>query len=203
MRDPTSSSSLSEAPLPTASLATFSLRGKRAPLRTVKAGDITSRIADAPEPAPVPVPAPSTPMPAPRPGPVAAPPEPPPRAEEIVVYWERMRRGRPLPPLDDIDRSLVANAWPDSLIVLFDQDSSAMPRISRLGESAGLIEYTPMVTDWILTRARHAARRGARHDEVQSFPVEGDVQRYRLFLLPLAPTAGASEAVLCHLCRMP
>ncbi len=129
--------------------------------------------------------------------------EPPPRAEEIVVYWERVRRGRPLPPLADIDRSLVANAWPDSLIVLFDADPSAMPRISRLGASAGAIEYTPMVTDWILSRARNAARRAARHDEVQSFPVEGELPRYRLFLLPLGSPAGASDAVLCHLCRMP
>jgi hypothetical protein len=143
------------------------------------------------------------PPPAPVPLRPVASSEPPPRSEEIVVYWERMRRGRPLPPLSDIDRSLVANAWPDSLIVLFDQDPTAMPRISRLGESAGEIEYTPMVTDWILSRARHAARRGARHDEVQSFPIEGEVPRYRLFLLPLGSPAGVSDAVLCHLCRMP
>ena len=185
---------MSEAPRPTASLANFSLRGKKATLNRSKSGDITSRIETAPAPSPAPV------TPPPR---SAAPSEPPPRAEEIVVYWERVRRGRSLPPLEDIDRSLVANAWPDSLIVLFDRDPSVMPRISRLGASAGAIEYTPMVTDWILTRARHAARRAARHDEVQSFPVEGDIPRYRLFLLPLGSPAGTSDAVLCHLCRMP
>jgi hypothetical protein len=192
MRDIAASPAVSEAPRPTASLANFSLRGKKATLPRQKSGDITTRIAAEPAPAPE----------APPP-PAAKSSEPPPRAEEIVVYWERVRRGRSLPPLEDIDRSLVANAWPDSLIVLFDQDPSVMPRISRLGASAGAIEYTPMVTDWILSRARHAARRAARHDEVQSFPVEGDVPRYRLFLLPLGSSAGASDAVLCHLCRMP
>jgi len=192
MRDPAAPSAMSEAPPPTASLANFSLRGKKATLPRQKSGDITTRIAAAPPPVP------EAPTPA-----LAKSSEPPPRAEEIVVYWERVRRGRSLPPLDDIDRSLVANAWPDSLIVLFDHDPSVMPRISRLGASAGAIEYTPMVTDWILSRARHAARRAARHDEVQSFPVEGDVPRYRLFLLPLGTPTGASDAVLCHLCRMP
>jgi hypothetical protein len=186
---------MNEMPRPTASLANVSLRGKKAALPRPKSGDITTRITAAPAPAPAPVPE------APRPAAKAS--EPPPRAEEIIVYWERVRRGRSLPPLEDIDRSLVANAWPDSLIVLFDEDPSVMPRISRLGASAGAIEYTPMVTDWILSRARHAARRAARHDEVQSFPIEGDVPRYRLFLLPLGSPAGASDAVLCHLCRMP
>jgi hypothetical protein len=185
---------MNEAPSPIASLANFSLRGGSAASRPTKRSDMTSQLA---------VVRAAEPEPQAKPPASAAAPEPPPRAEEIVVYWERVRRGRPLPLLADIDRSLVANAWPDSLIVLFDRDPSAMPRISRLGASAGAIEYTPMVTDWILSRARHAARRAARHDEVQSFPVEGEVPRYRLFLLPLGAPAGASEAVLCHLCRMP
>jgi hypothetical protein len=196
MRDAAASPAMSETPSPTASLANFSLRGKKPGLRHNKGGDLTERIAVAPAPAPA-----ASPAPTPPPSRPPASAEPPPRSEEIVVYWERVRRGRPLPPLADIDRSLVANAWPDSLIVLFDQDPAAMPRISRLGESAGEIEYTPMVTDWILSRARHAAKRAARHDETQSFPIEGDVPRYRLFLLPLGSQSGGSEAVLCHLCR--
>jgi hypothetical protein len=176
---------MNEAP---ASLADVMLKPARAARRD-KGGDLTAGVA-----------APAPPM---RAAPPADPPppsrpksdEPPPRAEEIVLYWERLRRGRALPPLGELDRALVADAWPDSLIVVFDQD--ALPRISRLGATDGAIEYTPMVTDWILTRARQAARRGTKLDEVQSFPLEGESARYRLFLLPFGP----GESVLCHLCR--
>jgi hypothetical protein len=59
-----------------------------------------------------------------------------------------------------------------------------------------------MVTDWILTRARQASRRGTKLDEVQSFPMDGDIPRYRLFLLPLGMSTGAGDGVLCHLCRV-
>ena len=167
-----------------ASLAGFDLKRARGKARRAKDGDITDRIAAAP----------AVPLP-------AAAAEPPPHAEEIVLYWERLRRGRPLPPLADLDRALIAKAWPDSLIVIFD-DASSMPRISRLGATNGAIEYTPMVTDWLLTRARHAARRGTKLDEAQTFPMEGESACYRLFLLPLGMSGGAGDGVLCHLCRV-
>jgi len=156
-----------------------------------KDGDITDHLAAAVPPANVPEPPP----------PASRPLEVPARAEEIVVYWERLRRGRPFPPLADVDRSMVGASWPDSLIVAFEGGDMGMPRISRLGATDGAIEYTPMVTDWILTRARHAARRSTKLDEVQSFPIEGDTPRYRLLLMPLGASNGASDCVLCHLCR--
>jgi len=176
---------------PTASLAKVgvSRRAKEAPAAQ-KDGDITGQINVEPMTASAPAPKPAAPS--------AAVAEPPPRAEEIVVYWERLRRGRAVPPIAELDRSLVANAWPDSLIVMFDRDA-AMPRISRLGATDGAIEYTPMVTDWILSRARQAAKRATKLDEVQNFPLEGESARYRLFLLPLGMANG--EGVLCHLCR--
>jgi hypothetical protein len=182
---------MSQAARPSASLAGLEMwRAKSAP-QGAKDGDITTRIAvpDAVE-APAPIAPPRR----------AADDEPPPRAEEIVVYWERLRRGRPFPLVAEVDRGLVANAWPDSLIVLFERDM-AMPRISRLGATNGAIEYTSMVTDWILTRARQASRRAAKLEEVQSFPLEGESARYKLFLLPLGAGNGGSDGVLCHLCR--
>jgi len=156
-----------------------------------KDGDITGPLAAA-------VPAANVPEPPP---PAARPLEVPARAEEIILYWERLRRGRPFPPLSDVDRGMVGASWPDSLIVAFEGGDMGMPRISRLGATDGAIEYTPMVTDWILTRARHAARRSTKLDEVQSFPIEGDTPRYRLLLMPLGASNGASDCVLCHLCR--
>jgi len=170
---------------PAASLADFGLGGKAAPKRQ---GDLGKRITLAAAAAA------SPPLPA------RTTTEPPPRAEEIVVYWERLRRGRPRPSLDELDRGLVATAWPDSLIVLFEQDPAAMPRVARLGAADGAIEYTPMVTDWILTRARHTAAGSERREEIRDFPLGTERPRYRLFLLPL-DTAASGGGVLCHLCR--
>ncbi len=177
---------------PASLLASCAHKPKRAARRD-KGGDLTARADPVPGLALAP-PVAAPPVVALPPPPPQAADEPPPRAEEIVVYWERLRRGRPLPALAELDRALVARAWPDSLIVVFDQE--ALPRISRLGATNGEIEYTPMVTDWILTRARHAARRATKLDELQSFPLEGESARYRLFLLPF----GQGESVLCHLC---
>jgi hypothetical protein len=174
--------------VPVASLTGLAVSGRPA---TKRQGDLTEEIARVAAASPAAAPAPDS-----------APDEAPPRAEEIVVYWERLRRGRPLPPLADLDRGLVAKGWPDSLIVVFDRDPGAMPRIQRLGAADGAVEYTPMVTDWILTSARHAARRAERRDETRDFFLGGDHPRYRLFLLPLGSGAEAGDGVLCHLCRV-
>lgn len=210
---------MSKAARQTASLATLGVvrrpgTGPGTAEARERSGDITDRLSGtvlpvaAPEPPPPPLtPAPSASPSAPVPPVQVAPPPPAPafepqaRPEEIVVYWERLRRGRPFPPLNDIDRGLVAGCWPDSLIVAFDGGDTTMPRISRLGATDGAIEYTPMVTDWILTRARHAARGATKLDEVKSFPIEGDTPRYRMLMLPLGMSNGASDCVLCHLCR--
>ena len=164
-----------------ASLADFGVRSASSPEKPAKTGDITETVN---RPTLV------------DPQPPTQPKEDAPSSEDIVVYWERLRRGRPMPPLNDIDRGIVAK-WPDSLLVLFDCESPAMPRVSRLGAADGAIEYTPMVTDWILSRARHAQVSARQQVEVQSFPRTG---RYRLFALPLAANGGSS-GVLCHLCR--
>lgn len=165
-----------------------------APTELDKSGDITGTLAAAVPP--------------------AMPPEPPPpsaarayaspaRADEIVVYWERLRHGRPFPALADLDRGLVGHSWPGSLIVAFDGGDGSMPRISRLGVDDGAIEFTPMVTDWILSRARHAARRAVKLDETKSFPMEGEAPRYRILVLPFALGDDASDCALCHLCPTP
>jgi hypothetical protein len=178
----------------TASLAELAvLRGVGpVPPPPAKSGDITVNLAAAVPPAL-----------APEPPPPARASAPSIRTDDILAYWEQLRRGRPFPALADLDRGLVGNSWPGSLIVAFEADGS-MPRISRLGgaEEDG-IAYTPMVTDWILSRARHAVRRAAKLDEVQSFPMEGLAPRYRMLVLPFAMAGGASDCALCHLCPAP
>jgi hypothetical protein len=185
---------MSSVPRPIASLAGVTLaRRANAPPASEKSGDITGNLAASLPPPPA----------FEEPPPPAYPAEPLARAEEIVVYWERLRRGRPLPPLVELDRGLVGNSWPDSLIVAFEGGNMSLPRISRLGATNGVIEYEPMVTEWILSRARHAVRRAMKLDEVQSFPMAGDTPHYRMLLLPFGTGAGVSDSVLCHLSLAP
>ena len=195
---------------PTASLSgvTFSRRTE-APFAPDKSGDITDRLVAAVPPAIAPERPPPAPRPAPPPAPKLVPeaahPAPErqvelaPRAEGIAVHWERLRRGRPCPSLVDLDRGLVGASWPGTLLVAFEGGDEAMPRIARLGTTDGAIEYTPMVTDWILARARVASRRAMMLDEMQSFPIEGDMVRYRMLQLPFVGAGTAGNCVLCHL----
>lgn len=181
---------MSQTPPPIASLAGIGVprrSGKASSLPPEKSGDITDNLANVAPPAP-------------KSEPPAAPRSPtlPARADEIVVYWERLRRGRPFPSLAELDRGLVGNSWPGSLIVVFEGGTMSMPRVSRLGANDA-IEYAPMVTEWILSRARQAVRRAMMVDEVQSFPMEGDTPLYRMLLLPFGSGGGNSDCVLCHL----
>lgn len=221
--------SRSDGPRRAASLASIAVPRRRggAPA-TGKAGDLTQPAAAADalvEPAalrdPV-VPA----MPAPEPARFDLPPEPMPWstrepevfaepaqetdfaapapataprcAGEIMAYWNKLRGGRPYPALDEIDRDFVGNGWQDSMIVDF-IGNPAMPRIARLGRASEGVGYLPLMTDWILSRGRQAARRGVALDEVQRFEGDGETQSYRLLLLPLGTANGASDCVLCHL----
>jgi hypothetical protein len=194
---------------------------RRAPLPkpAAKPGDITGRLsaADAPSrPELPPTPEPelsSAPTPAfesassppvePMAPPIAPPPPPAPTARyagEFLAYWERLRRGRPFPSVEEVDRTFIGEGWQDSMILDFAGEPS-MPHIARLGRASDAVEYMPLMTDWILSRGRHAARRGAALDEVQRFEGDGEILSFRLLLLPLGTRNGASDCVLCHLSR--
>jgi len=118
---------------------------------------------------------------------------------DFVDYWDRLRGGQGLPLLTMLDRELVAGSWPDSMIVSYAGGAAAMPQIARLSQPTGAIEYTPMVTDWIISCARQVARQGEAMEDEQEFPLARGSAGYRLLLLPFATPEGKSDHVLCHL----
>ena len=120
---------------------------------------------------------------------------------EFIDYWNRLRRDQPLPALTLLDRELVADSWPDSLMVTYPTADAPMPQIARLSKTTGEIEYTPMVTDWIISCAREVVRHGEAMEDEQEFPLAGGTTGYRLLLLPFAGAQGDSGHVLCHLSR--
>ncbi len=157
----------------------------------------------APEPRPRPVLVETLPEepPAEAPAPAALDAEPAPEAggADILDYWDSLRGGRDFPSLDELDRSLVAATWPNTVLLAI--DATEMPRITRLGDSNGEVEYTASVIDWIMSRGRHAAKRGAPIEEEKRFPVSNGSARYRLLLLPFSSYGLKCDHVLGQLTR--
>jgi hypothetical protein len=122
-----------------------------------------------------------------------------PGADDMIDYWDGLRGGRDLPPLEDLDRVLVAERWPNSVLLSF---AAGVPRMTRLGESSDDVEFTGMVTDWLLSHGRQSAKRLEPVDEEHHFPATGGRARYRLLLLPLGRSGTPCEQVLCHVSRL-
>ncbi len=136
------------------------------------------------------------------PAPAARDAEPPPESGEadILDYWDSLRGGRDFPALDELDRNLVAATWPNT--VLLAVEANDLPRITRLGESDGEIEYTATVIDWIMARGRNAAKRGEPIEEEKRFPISTGNARYRLLLLPFSSYGLKCDHVLGQLSRV-
>jgi hypothetical protein len=118
--------------------------------------------------------------------------KPPATAEEMITYWNRLRHGRRFPALADIEASFLIDGWPGA--ILFEcaaagveplKSAPGVLRMSRLGNGAGDVAYTPMVMEWMLSLAREVARTGEAIEDRENFPAAGSVASYRLVLLPL------------------
>jgi hypothetical protein len=143
------------------------------------------------------------------PAPLAAAPEAAPAAagsiDQIIDYWDGLRGERAYPILDTVDRSHISRSWPNCLLVAFTSmtgTDAVQPRMTRIGEANGQVEYTAMVIDWIIRCGRQSVKRGEPMEEEKRFPVTGGNARYQLLLLPLSSTEGKADYVLAHLCKV-
>jgi hypothetical protein len=112
-------------------------------------------------------------------------------------HWEQLRGRDDLPLLSALDTAQVAGYWPNTLMVNY--GDTGMPQIARLGRHTGDVEYTSMVTEWILSCSREVARSRKPTEKEERFPGEHRRRSYRMLLLPFASAIGDSHHVLCHL----
>lgn len=121
----------------------------------------------------------------------------------LTAWWDGLKRGRDFPALEDIDTAAIAATWPDVVLLGYDSRQAEITRATRLGGAkAGAddaIEYSPMVTEWLLALGRKAARRGAVMHETREFPVSRGMAAYRIVALPLRAGQQGVDHVLCHL----
>jgi hypothetical protein len=121
------------------------------------------------------------------------------RAPDLLDYWDGLRGVREYPVIDELDRAHIAASWPNTVLLSF---KTEIPQITRIGENNGEIEYTAMVTSWLMSRGRHAVKRGEPLEEEQKFPLSNGSGRYRLLVLPmLGKGSEVCDHVLCQVTR--
>jgi hypothetical protein len=120
--------------------------------------------------------------------------------DDLIYYWDELRDGRELPLFSNLDRTRIAISWPDTVMVNYDdEDRAAVPQIARLSRLTGVVEFTSMVTEWILSSSRQVARAGKAMETKRAFTGANAARSYHMLLLPFANPGGASDHVLCHL----
>jgi hypothetical protein len=120
----------------------------------------------------------------------------------LVAWWQRLRRGSPYPSPEDLDADAIAAAWPEAVLLGYDRETQDIGRVSRLRKTDNLaIEYTPMVTEWLLALGRRAMRDGVPLHETRDFAGARGLTSYALTALPLSADRRGADHVLCRLGR--
>ncbi|HTI86665.1 MAG TPA: hypothetical protein VL966_08675 [Alphaproteobacteria bacterium] len=112
--------------------------------------------------------------------------------------WEHLRGRSDLPPIGNLDTKQVAASWPNTLLVNYSAGAT-MPQVTRLGRHTDDVEYTSMVTEWILSCSREVVRSGRPTEKEERFPGEHRRRSYHMLLLPFASSSGQGDYILCHL----
>jgi hypothetical protein len=121
----------------------------------------------------------------------------------VIAWWSALKRGRAFPAPADLDRAVIGAAWPAAVLLSDDGAGGDIVRATRLGErdDLGAVDYSAMLTEWLLAVGRTAIARGAPVEEVREFPSAGRRAAYRILALPLSAGGHAPDHVLCRLSR--
>lgn len=135
------------------------------------------------------------------------------RGGEISAYWKRLRGSRPYPAVSDLDPSLIAADWPNSILFRCRAGSGAlMPDMSFLPQQAsgtnrgnsandGKIQLSAMMLQWLVSLAEDALRNQRPVEDTEAFPAAQRAIDYRAIALPLGDKRTEIDHVLCHVKR--
>jgi hypothetical protein len=123
----------------------------------------------------------------------------------IIAWWERLKRGRAFPAPDDLDRAAIGARWSAAVLLSYSAEANGVARATRIGDRDdvhdGAVDYSPMLTEWLLALGRKAMLRGAPVDETRDFPSTLGTASYRILALPLSAGGHGPDHVLCRLSR--
>jgi hypothetical protein len=144
--------------------------------------------------------------PAPAPGESPAPP----RNNDIVAYWTRLRASRRFPRSSEIDAATIAETWPNSILMrcrpgsralepekVFMSGEAVAPGLSSL-RGRGRTNLSPMMLQWLLGLAGAVVRESRPMNDVETFPSLKRVVHYRAVALPFSDNEDVVDHVLCH-----
>lgn len=163
-----------------------------------------------PVPEPVPETEPAAMAPTPAEAPVAAPP---PQFDTVVDYWRFLRGSREFPAASQVDRTMVSERWPSSLLLAFasmssdPRDEPELAQVTRLGracaDAESAVDYSPYATRWMLELGRAALRAAEPVEELTRLSTASGTRAFRLVALPLGPAGTDPDSVLCELAPTP
>lgn len=121
----------------------------------------------------------------------------------LAAWWAALKGAHDIASRDDIDTEAIGAAWPEAVVLGYDPQQEAITGATRLSgvkaneESA--IEYSPMMTEWLLALGRKAAKRRMVVHETRAFPVGRGLASYRIVALPFGSGRHGVDTILCHL----
>jgi hypothetical protein len=131
------------------------------------------------------------------------------RVEDIIAYWSQIRGRRRFPSPADVDPTVIAASWPNTLLLEFatmggKPMADVLPRAIRITAPDAASDDdsappAPMVIDWALVLARRALLNAAMVRERSRFPDMSGGGWVEAVLLPLARNGAIPDHVLCHL----
>jgi hypothetical protein len=129
---------------------------------------------------------------------------------DIYGYWTRVKNGRRFPSRADFDAEQVAEHWPNSMLLTCGGigvgthgNFSSVLRMgaNRRNRPDDDLNFTSMITEWILATGGEAVRAGAPVQDTEVFPTPDGTHAYKIVALPLSENQTRVDHVLCHLSR--
>jgi hypothetical protein len=148
--------------------------------------------------------APPQPAAAPAAAPPSAAPGVPTSGDPVVLtqWWSGLRRGRPFPAPADLDTAGIAASWPEAVMLGYDAAQGTVSGATRLGEAktqSPIIDYSAMLTEWLIGVGRQAGRRGGVVHEARVVPTPRGNVGLRIMAFPLSVTGAAIDKILCRI----
>ena len=128
--------------------------------------------------------------------------------KDILDHWHDLRHGRTLPSWSDLDARRIATCWPNSLLMRYLAEGDRLQLESSFADrlrnnrptdvEVEAIDYSPMVTEWVIGIARAAIELGQPAEDTEEFPSTEEPVRYHVVALPLSDDQSDIDHVLCH-----
>jgi len=129
---------------------------------------------------------------------------------DLYGYWTRAKNGRRFPARGDFDAEQVAENWPNSMLLTCGATAGNgnvnITQVLRLGAGrrsrpSEELNFTSMITEWMLTIGGEAARAGQPVQDSETFRTPEGTHAYKIVALPLGEQPTRVDHVLCQLTR--